>query len=140
MNTTLILGVVVGVSAPGLKDPPKKETTIVGEWSIENATIDGKPEKSHPSIRYEFTKEGQLTIRRDDAPTEAFSYKIDPTADPPTISLGEKPNALSRGIFKVDGDKMLWCVSFDTKKRPNAFEAPAGSRQMLVVLKRVKKQ
>lgn len=140
MNPTLILGVVVGVSAPTLKDPPKKESTIVGEWLIESTTMEGKPEQSHPSIRYEFTKDGQIIVRRDDAPTETFSYKVDPTADPPTIALGPKSNALSHGIVKVDGDKMLWCVSFDTHKWPKAFEAPAGSRQALVVLKRVKKK
>jgi len=67
MNPTLILGVVVGVSAPTLKDPPKKESTIVGEWLIESTTMEGKPEQSHPSIRYEFTKDGQIIVRRDDA-------------------------------------------------------------------------
>jgi uncharacterized protein (TIGR03067 family) len=141
MNSALILGVVVGVSAPTIKDPPKKESTIVGEWLIENTTSNGNPQRTHPSIRYEFTTDGQLVARRDDAPTSVSYYKVDSKADPPTIDVGNKADALvGLGIFKLEGDTMLWCVSFDNDKRPKAFEAANGSRQMLVVLKRVKKK
>jgi uncharacterized protein (TIGR03067 family) len=138
--TSSLLFCALAVSAPAPKDPPKKESTIVGEWLIESTTSDGKPERSHPSIRYEFTTDGQLIVRRDDAPTTVSYYKVDPRADPPTIDVGEKANALvSPGVFKVDGDKLLWCSSWDDK-RPKALEAPNGSRQILVVLKRVKKK
>jgi len=138
--TGSLLFCALAVSAPAAKEPPKEESTIVGEWLIESTTSDGKPETSHPSIRYEFTADGQLIVRRDDAPTTVFYYKVDPRADPPTIDIGHKANALkSPGLLKVDGDKSLWCSSWDDK-RPKALEAPNGSRQILVILKRVKKK
>lgn len=138
MTVSLFL-CALAVSAPAAKDPPKPEATIVGEWRIESMTSDGRPERTHPSIRFEFTTDGQLIVRRDDAPTTVSHYRADPKADPPTIDVGETANALaSPGLFRVDGDKLLWCSSWDNK-RPKALEAPNGSRQILVVLKRVRK-
>jgi uncharacterized protein (TIGR03067 family) len=137
MTSSLLL-CALAVSAPGPKDAPKKESTIVGEWLIESTVSDGQPERSHPSLRYEFTADGRLIVRRDDEPTAVQYYKVDPKADPPTIDVGEKAHAMvSPGLFKLDGDKLLWCSSWDDK-RPKALEAPKGSRQVLVVLRRVK--
>jgi len=141
MNLTLLLGVAVGVSAPTIKDPPKKDSTIVGEWFIESITTDGKLTRSLPGARYEFTTDGQLIDRRDEATsTPVFQYKVDPKADPPTLELGKQADDLfALSIYKVEGDTMLWCCSLDAKKRPKAFDAAAGSGQILTVLKRVKK-
>jgi len=139
MNTALLLGVAIGVSAPALKDPPPKLEPIVGEWEIESVTMDGKRATSRVGIRYEFTADGQRISKSDrgDKP-RSVKYKVDPKADPLAIDLiGPTDGAADRGIFRVEGHRMVFCFSFDSDTRPTKFESPAGSRLILMVLKRV---
>jgi uncharacterized protein (TIGR03067 family) len=150
MNLTLILGVAVGVSAPTLKDPPKKEATIVGEWTVESIKQGGKENcNSCAGLSYEFTVEGQWLMRRDGATIKITpnEYMLNPKADPPTIDVTPRAvpgPALPRaqrmiGIYKIEGDTLTICFA-DGEERPTKFESPDGSRDVLVVLKRLKKK
>jgi hypothetical protein len=50
---------------------------------------------------------------------------------------GKGPTTL--GIYEFDGDTLKFCFDQKGKKRPTAFEAPAGSSYFLATAKRVKK-
>ena len=54
-----------------------------------------------------------------------------------TLSTGKKGDPPMIGIYELDGDTLKWC--FSPKKRPDKFESPEGSENMLMILKRVKK-
>jgi uncharacterized protein (TIGR03067 family) len=142
MNAALLLGLAVGVSAPALKDPPPKTESIVGEWVIESVTLGGKAATSAAGIRYEYTADGQQITRGERGrKTNYHSYKVDPKADPPTIDMSSPASGPElRGIYKVEGDSLVFCFGFDADSRPTRFESPDGSRLILMVLKRVKKK
>jgi uncharacterized protein (TIGR03067 family) len=42
------------------------------------------------------------------------------------------------GIYKVDGDKLTFCISYDEKKRPTDFTAPPKSARYVLNLEKMK--
>jgi uncharacterized protein (TIGR03067 family) len=142
MFTTLILALAVGAPAPkaeAKKDPP----TVIGKWVPESAIQGGKPDNPPPGTAIEFTADGKFIATEGPAgKPEEGTYKTDPKKDPAEIDLTE-PGGGGRGgpilgIYMLDGDTMTLVISMEGT-RPTAFESPAGSKVMLIVLKRVKK-
>ena len=140
---TLFAGLALVASAPGLKDPPKKDPTIVGEWVLESAMVGGNPAPiDKAKLRVTFRADGTSTAKEGDRPTkEDSTYTIDPKKDPPEIDLTPRNqgngNAAS-GIFKIDGDTLTICFSMGGA-RPKAFASPAGEMTILMTFKRAKK-
>lgn len=148
MNATLLIGLAVGMSAPTLKDPPKKDTGIVGEWVLESSSLGGKAAKLAAELRYEFTSDGQWLIRREGAEVKAppRTYKVDAKANPATIDVtyqkpggGPAPPGML-GIYKIEGDTLTICYSPGGAERPTTFEPADGIRVAVMVLKRAKKK
>lgn len=141
--TPAILALAVAVAAPAAKDPPKTDvTTIVGEWDAESAMSRGKPDNPPPGTTWTFTAEGKSVLRIGgrDEPKDG-TYKADPKKDPAEVDITDGPKGRPmRGIYKVEGDTLTLCLSGDDEDRPKAFDAPAGSRVILIILKRAKKK
>jgi len=145
MNS-LLLGVVILVGAPGPKDPPKKDTGIVGEWIVESISTIGKPGRTQADgTSFEFTADGQWLVRHNGVEVKQVRryFKEDPKASPRTFDVylkppGEKPTFRPNmlGIYKVEGDTLT--IVFG-EERPLEFVAPAGGVGQKVVLKRAKK-
>src|SRR5262245_61031434 len=144
----MLIGVALGVSAPALKDPSKKETGIIGERVLESSSLGGKAAKLASDTRYEFTADGQWIIRREGAEVKALprQYKVDAKATPATIDVtyqktagGAAPPAML-GIYKIDGDTLTICYAPGGKERPTTFEPADGVRVAVMVLRRAKKQ
>jgi uncharacterized protein (TIGR03067 family) len=147
MYTSLLTGLALLVAAPGPKDAPKKEPTIVGEWVGEKA-VSGGMELPVPKggITITFTKDGVVAVVEGGrAKPDNGSYKVDPKKDPPEIDLippDNKKEPTVLGIYKLDGDTLTLC--FDrggggASDRPKKFESPAGSSTIVMTLKRGKK-
>ncbi|HVK08309.1 MAG TPA: TIGR03067 domain-containing protein [Gemmataceae bacterium] len=144
MFTTLILAIAVG--APGPKAEAKKDPpTVVGKWVPETGNVGGKPDTPPPGTTFEFTADGTfLMLTEGNARPEASSYTTDAKKDPAEIDVagpgpGGKKGPAILGIYKVDGDTLTLAMSKDGT-RPTKFESPAGSRVMLMTLKRAKKE
>ena len=148
MNAAL-LGLAVIVSAPGLKDRPKKDTGIVGEWVLESSMLGGKAAKIASGLRYEFTADGQWIIRREGAEVKALprTFKVDVKTNPATIDVtyqkpdggpADQPGML--GIYKIEGDTLTICYAPGSAERPTTFEPAGGARVAVLVLKRAKKK
>ena len=140
--TFALLLTALAVAAPGIKDPPKKAPNPVGEWVVESITFNGQPVQLPDELRYELTDDGRYIGRRNRArDLPACEYKLDPKAVPPAIDLRPPAGAAGPraqiGIYKVDGNTLTMCLG--TGERPTAFESPAGSGLMLVVMTRAKK-
>src|SRR5262245_38275760 len=85
----IFLGAALVAGAPALKDPPKKDPGIVGEWLLESTMLGGKAGKGASALRYEFTADGQWIIRREGAAVKAVprQYKVNEKANPATIDV-----------------------------------------------------
>ena len=146
MHASLLVTLALAVGAPGAKDAPKKEVSIVGEWTGEKAVSGGK-EKPVPEggVAMTFTADGKFLVRegkRDKA--EEGTYTTDSKKDPAEIDIMAPPASgrpLIKGLFKIDGDTLTLCFAGgkDEADRPTKFESAAGSRTMLITLKRAKK-
>lgn len=140
--TPLLLGLAIGIGAPAVKDPPKKDPpSIVGEWIPESAVIGGKNDPPPAGATFEFTKDGKAIMKEPGEKGDEMKYTLDWKKDPMEIDLkegnGMKDMSLP-GIFKLDGDTLMICIAFGGD-RPKTFTSPANSTNMLITLKRAKK-
>jgi uncharacterized protein (TIGR03067 family) len=72
-----------------------------------------------------------------------FSFKLDPAKRPKAIDLAvsdeQDKGKIGHGIYDLDGDRLKICFPQDANaenERPTAFKSEAGSRLVLVTLKR----
>jgi uncharacterized protein (TIGR03067 family) len=145
MTTLLLFGLALATSAPAPKDAPKNESTIVGEWVVDSMTLGGLAGlKSPAGVKYEFTGDGHWLIHRGGGEARIErEYKLDSKTDPPSIDVSEgiaKPR-VTLGIYRLEGNTLTLCFAGTGEAdRPKTFESPAGSRVLLLVLKKVKKR
>src|SRR4051812_16883520 len=140
MPTTLLLA--LSLAAPNLKDKPKAEPSVVGEWEVESITVNGRQSTTTPGLNYVFTKDGKWQIFRDGQETSATlarGFTMDAKASPPTVDLITNTAAANgsrlEGIFKVEGDTLTICRTRQKgAERPTKFESPEGSQITLYVL------
>lgn len=144
MFPTIAIALICG--APALKDPPKKEVNIVGEWVVESQTTGGRVLKTTAETIYTFGAEGGWTITRKAGKAVGVgsrTYTVDPKADPPAIDLKLSAAAARptyQGIVKVEGDRLTLCYTRSADERPTKFESPEGSNVILIVLRRMTKE
>src|SRR4051794_26537056 len=139
MNAVL-LGLVVGIAAPALKDKPGD---IVGTWVVESIQTTGTPSKPGGPLRYQFTTDG--IWRRMCADRQYGSdhrYTLDRKADPVAIDLISVDEDMHKevqvGIASVEGDTMRLCLNRRGGRRPTEFAAGPDSPYVIYVLKRLK--
>ncbi len=145
----IVLGTAILLGAPGLKDPPKKDAGIVGEWEMQPAAVAPKGgARPTPDLIYEFTADGQWILRRHGTvlKTVPREFKVDPRAKPATIDVtfSQAAGAVATrnmvGIYKIEGETLTICFSpGGNTERPKSFERKAGVT-VLLTLKRVKKK
>lgn len=142
MYCTLTLALALAAPAP--KGDSEAKPSLVGEWEASSLTWGGQdvplPEGG---ITFDFAADGTAAVREGRAAPSPRAYKLDPSADPPAIDIG-RPGAdepVSPGIYRLDGNALTLCLGVGPKAgRPKRFESPAGSRAMLMTLKRAKKK
>ena len=137
MYATLMLAMTLG--APALKDPPKKELNIEGEWVVESQVTNGRQVKSTIERRYTFNKDGKWTLNtKGKIIGGERTYAIDATKKPAAIDMKYSSATTYTGIVKVEGDTLTLCYSRNSDDRPKAFESPENSNIILIVMKRAK--
>jgi uncharacterized protein (TIGR03067 family) len=146
MNSVLILGVTLALSAPALKDRPKKaDQTIVGEWEVTSITLPGGRASASSGLRYTFSADGRWLIhRKGEELAGNRGYAMDPKAVPPAVELitgtAAANPARRLGIFKVERDTLTICAAKSRDARPTSFDPAAKDGVTLYVLERVKKK
>jgi uncharacterized protein (TIGR03067 family) len=140
MNAALLV-LAIAVGAPAAKDPPKKDdVTLVGEWSVENAIESGKQDNPPPGTTWTFTADGKSILKVGGMALGDSTYTADSKKTPSTVDVEAGPLGKKLvGIYKAEKDTLTLCIAEGDKERPKEFESPAGSKIVLITLKRIKK-
>ena len=138
----LLLGLALAVAAPGPKDPPKKDApSVVGEWVAESAVERGRPLQPPPGTTWRFTSDGKSVLTLGGRDPAEGTYKADAGKAPAALDVSAGPTGKPlKAIFRVEGDTLTVALIDGDTDRPTAFESPAGSKVILMVLKRAPKK
>jgi len=118
----------------------KELDKLQGTWQMEKLVgrgkeIDGDRARA---ISYVFNGDTAKRLVNGVDRKDPGTIKIDAAKKPAHIDLkpAKDGDPTMLGIFEIDGDTLKWC--FSSKKRPEKFEAPEGSDNLLMIFKRVK--
>jgi uncharacterized protein (TIGR03067 family) len=123
LTTTVLLGFAgVAFAAPALKDRPKKDTSIVGNWWMMPLHANNPDSyRSSETFRADGTR---LTWRRlgEEEKEIAGRYTVDTTMEPAQVEyMYVNGTPYARGIFKIDGDTLTVCLRAGGGPRPAKF-------------------
>jgi uncharacterized protein (TIGR03067 family) len=137
-----LLALAVLVAAPGAKDPPKKDhPSLIGEWVAESAVEKGRPRQPPPGTTWAFTADGKSVLTLGGRDPAEGTYTADAGKSPAELDVSAGPTGKPlKAIFKVEGDTLTVALVDGAGDRPAAFESPAGSRVIVMVLKRAGKK
>jgi uncharacterized protein (TIGR03067 family) len=133
----LIAALLVAADEPK-SGADKDEKAILGTWIVTKAEREGQPDdRAVGSITLTFEKESKVKYQRQSEDAKTGTYKLDTTKSPRqlTITPGDG-NRGTTGIYKVDGDELTICMPRAEAELPTEFATKAGSKTMLIVLKR----
>jgi uncharacterized protein (TIGR03067 family) len=135
----VLLGLAVAVGAPALKEAPKPESPLLGEWALVEWLQNGQPVGVPAGSGGRFLAGGKRVWRDGSGEPEDRAYKLIPKTSPAQLDLirnqdGPSP-IVHPCIFKVDGDTLTIAVGEPGGDRPTTFDKSA---YMLMTLTRVK--
>src|SRR5262249_38123878 len=117
---------------------------LQGYWKVTRAVKDGEEDAKDElkGLVLSFAGDRVLTYE-DEKLHEIFAFKLYPGTEPKGIDFrileGEHKGRIDRGVYRLKGKKLEFCIQIDPKSdRPTAFAAKKGSKLHLVVLEKVK--
>jgi uncharacterized protein (TIGR03067 family) len=143
MRALMIVAVGLLVAADDPKEEAKKELEkLKGTWQITAAEREGQKTDDLNKSKLVVTGD-TFTVEENGKELFKGSVKLDPSKKPKTIDWmimdGDGKGKTALGIYTLDGDNLQLCWGQPGKERPSGFTAKAGTRDLLVVLKREKK-
>jgi uncharacterized protein (TIGR03067 family) len=143
LSVPVLLGIALvsgGVAAGGdAKDAKAERAKFQGTWVLESMQKEGRTTRASElpeqiTITFSGSKVMSLGDKEDVA-----TFMVVPSASPREIDLIQDGKT-SQGIYQFKGGKLYICgATKPGQARPTKFEAPKGSNNMLMVLKRAKK-
>ena len=153
MKRNILIALVIALlaGAGSLRADPAKDAIVKeelakfqGTWQLIAATTDGNKatDENVRQVRVTIIGNKQTVRFRNEVIVRDVSFELDPTKTPKetTDTLSEGPNKGKqiRGIYRLDGDKLVSCVAPLGKERPDEFASLPGSGHSLRVFQRVK--
>ena len=124
--------------------------SLQGAWTPVSSERGGRPQDEEEMKRHALKFDGdKFSITRDGETFISGTYKLDASKSPAEIDMTVEQNAdnpeengkVVRGIVEQSGDELKWCTGGPrTEERPTEFKTAEGSRTMLIVFKRAKKE
>jgi uncharacterized protein (TIGR03067 family) len=123
---------------PGDKKKDKTDKELLqGSWKLVSGVHDGKDVPQELIDKFKMTFTGDK-VSVDIGNVIDGDFKHDPKAKPKTIDLNIMGKDI-QGIYVFEGDNLKICLKQpDSAGRPKEFQAPAGSEDIYLVLKRAK--
>jgi uncharacterized protein (TIGR03067 family) len=142
-----------------------EQDQLQGKWKLASRSGDDVDEEVEPNAFYVIDgdimrfvvldKDGKedvvlrqkLTIIPNKEPKSVDLIYVDEAGKPITTtsnvrSFGKTKRKTTTlkdaGIYKIDGDKLTFCISYDEKKRPTDFTAPPKSARFVLTLEKMK--
>src|SRR5262249_17395118 len=126
-------------AAAGPRQPAQKDIDrLRGTWKVLAVTADGKEAGAEMFAKVRYVFDGDSLEYREENGGKPGRYKLDTTAPPLGIDvIGPNGAVTARGIYRFDGDVLIWCFVKGAEKRPTEFASPAESATVLIRLKKV---
>jgi uncharacterized protein (TIGR03067 family) len=137
----IALMLMLGIATPALADPAQV-AGLAGTWTAAKAERDGAPAPELVGHRLVFEADRYSIAGADGKPLYAGTYRVDASADPPSIDFfgktSEGADATWEGIYRLDGDSLTIVddAPDPAKGRPAELAAPAGSGYVLLDFER----
>jgi uncharacterized protein (TIGR03067 family) len=134
----LLAALTLIVAAPGLKDQPGPEPTLIGEWVPESVTASGRGIR--PGLdKWVFGSDGTWGIWAGGKVLESGHLTWDPKASPGTLDLGEAGGGGRAKLcrYRFEGDTLTLSVGHDPDARPT--DVRPGLKVTVWVFKRAGK-
>jgi uncharacterized protein (TIGR03067 family) len=124
-------------AAPALKDRPKTEPGLAGDWEVVELTMAGQPidlRGVHTGFR--FTADGRWgQVNGSREPERLARFTVDPATGPASLNLSGANNSggpVMVGIYRLDGDTLTLCLVPAGSPRPTEFTSAAGTLYQLL--------
>ena len=140
----LIVGMGLACASAFAQTAAEVRQTLQGAWTATKAERDGKSAEDVIGHRLTFSGERFRIRNKDGKDVYAGAFHLRPAMKPPAIDFNHTLGALKakqwKGIYRLDGDTLTICDNaIDMKKpRPTAFEAKAGSGDIVITFERAK--
>ncbi len=139
---------VMAVAALGFDAPKSDQEMLQGDWKTVSAEQSGKADEASIGNLIRIDGEKLLMIYKNDpCETCEFVVTLFPNEDPKEIDLKysgpdrddiEPGGDTMRGIYRLDGDKLVICVGIGGGDRPTEFKTTKDDQAFLDNLERVK--
>jgi uncharacterized protein (TIGR03067 family) len=149
---TVALLLAAGSSAQGEKKDAERrdKEKLTGTWTVVSLEVDGKVVPAALTVDFQFIFTAESFTRKKGGKAESgAAYRLDPARTPKQMDFtdgsGKEKGKVVQGIYELDGDTLRLCFRSDYKKgdkgldpppRPTRFDGGAGTKQVLMVLKR----
>jgi uncharacterized protein (TIGR03067 family) len=134
VGTLLVAATALAADA----DKSKKELEkFQGTWVCQKFINDGDSAPAEAVAQLTFTfKDDKVTTNTD--PDDPATITLRPEKAPAEIDFTDKDKKVDLGIYEIKGDELTMCMAPSQTKteRPTKFDAPKGSKYMLVVFKK----
>lgn len=130
----LAVGVAFGADAGD-------QTKFQGAWQRVTIIDDGKTVEGAEKGSVVFSG-SEYTLKDGDTVKSKGTFKLDETKNPKEFDVmpgaGPYKGKTLKGIYKFEGDQLIYCIAGPDLDRPKTFASPVGSKLRLYTNKRVK--
>ena len=117
------------------------QTKFQGTWQRVSILDDGKAVEGAEKGSVAFSG-NEYTLKDGNTVKSKGIYKLDESKSPKEFDVmpgaGPYKGKTLKGIYKLDGDQLVYCIAGPDLDRPKEFASPAGSKLRLYTNKRVK--